>query len=74
MQTIQMKSPTVERPGTLPRREFLQYLGAGALGLAMSLGRAKAQDSGAAAAPAAPRPAFAPAATAGPFPPDEPPS
>jgi dihydrodipicolinate synthase/N-acetylneuraminate lyase len=51
-----MKSPTVERPGTLPRREFLQYLGAGALGLAMSLGRAKAQDSGAAAAPAAPAP------------------
>jgi len=60
MQTIQAKTPISNRPGALPRREFLQYLGAGALGLALSLRRAKAQDNtpaaSAAPAPSGPKP------------------
>jgi dihydrodipicolinate synthase/N-acetylneuraminate lyase len=54
MKSIAPPSPSENQARTLPRREFLHYLGAGALGLALSGIRAKAaQDSGATAAPAA---------------------
>ena len=51
MKSTNLRSLPANRSGEFPRREFLQFLGAGALGLALSMRKAAAADSDAPAAP-----------------------
>jgi len=56
MKSMNTRPLTTHPSGELPRREFLQFLGAGALGIALAMRNAAAADAGApAASPAVPR-------------------